>query len=207
MSVKPVLQISLLLCLICASCKTMKYARNAGDTLADQLTEAGYGKLFQYAGQVELHRLYDQHGQAAFERLAGDASATSLARLLACEVLYFQSQAPRLAVAAQALVYVAVLDAQSIGSANPWGTPRDPNILGQRIIRFGADAVPFLIDLLGNTTVLSYAGSREATSGNLYQYRIKDLAASLICAIRGVPYVFQQDFGGRDAWIAEHLGK
>jgi hypothetical protein len=192
-----------------AGCKTMPSSKTptASSSLATQLTETGYESLFLTQDLSDLQALVDQFGEAAFDDLVRDSTASYHPRLLAAEGLFALQKQPTASAAQLAQIYVAALEQQFLNIANPWGTPKALGNLSKRILEFGADAVPFLIDLLGNTTVLSYAGSREATSGNLYQYRIKDLAASLICAIRGVTYVFQQDFGERDAWIVEHLGK
>lgn len=63
--------------------------------------------------------------------------------------------------------------------------------------------VPILLKPLhNNTTVLQYAGSREATAGNIYQYLVADMTASILCAILHPPYTFHKDIAERDAWIA-----
>jgi hypothetical protein len=49
----------------------------------------------------------------------------------------------------------------------------------------GPAAIRPFAQLLDDATPIEYAGSREATFGNAYQFRVKDIAASLIARIIG----------------------
>ena len=49
--------------------------------------------------------------------------------------------------------------------------------------------------------LILYEGSQEATMGNSYQYRIKDIAAFYLSKITNIPIQFYQDFEKRDAEI------
>jgi hypothetical protein len=67
----------------------------------------------------------------------------------------------------------------------------------------GDPAVPALVRLLDNTGApLTYAGSKEATVGNAYGYRIKDFAAYYLGRIRRIPVSFHSDVAERDQEIA-----
>lgn len=94
-------------------------------------------------------------------------------------------------------------------SANLWGylyEMDDVGVLGNHFIQLGDEAVPELYKLLDNEEQVLYDGSRDATIGNEYQYRIKDFAAFYISKIKNIPVKFYQDFDERDKEI-ERLKK
>ncbi len=86
--------------------------------------------------------------------------------------------------------------------ANPWGLPGDPGPLSQQVIALGKAATGPLLDALDDATAMTYSGSREATVGNSYHWRVKDQAAALLAALRGEALVPDVDPKKRDKAIA-----
>ena len=72
---------------------------------------------------------------------------------------------------------------------------------GQHFVALGEPAVPALVSLLDDTTRLEYGGSKEATVGNSYAYRVKDFAAFYLSRIRNLPFDVVQDPAARDKAI------
>ena len=88
--------------------------------------------------------------------------------------------------------------------ANAWGLlyeDDDVGFIGKRIIHIGNAAVPYLYELLNNEEGVLYEGSEEATIGNSYQYRIKDIAAFYIAKIKNIPITYYKEFDKRDKEI------
>ncbi len=87
---------------------------------------------------------------------------------------------------------------------NWWGMPGQYlERLGRTTVAFGAAAVPCLSLLLEDARPLGYFGSEEPTLSRSRQYRVRDLAAYLLAAIRGVPYEDAQRPDERDRFIEE----
>jgi hypothetical protein len=86
--------------------------------------------------------------------------------------------------------------------ANPWGLPGDPGPLSQQVIALGKAATGPLLDALDDATAMTYSGSREATVGNSYHWRVKDQAAALLAALRGEALMPDVDPKKRDKAIA-----
>jgi hypothetical protein len=78
--------------------------------------------------------------------------------------------------------------------------------LGKKVISFGKIALPFLVKLLDDDGTVFYEGSKEATIGNAYHYRIKDFAAFYISKITNNPIQFYKNYKDRDREI-ERLKK
>jgi hypothetical protein len=99
-------------------------------------------------------------------------------------------------------VYVAAL----AGAAYPnrWGLPYSvtSSPTSQRLIALGAPAAAALTPLFSDQRELAYEGSEEATIASRHHLRVKDLAAALVAAIRGVAFVEDPAPAARDAAIA-----
>lgn len=164
-------------------------SRHEPGSLERRLTGLGFMELFQRLDQHALDEVW-QHGaaRAPLEALALDVSAAALARFLAAEILFVKAPKypPRRAAKALADVYARALAEQLTGMANPWGLPGEPDeATARHAIVLGKSAVPAFEQLLDDKREVHYGGSREATVGNQYRYRVKDVAAALIEAIRG----------------------
>jgi hypothetical protein len=141
-----------------------------------------------------------------------DASSSSKARLIACEIL----------VRRDPLKYRDVLDTSSLSALsvtalrastfdlNWWGFLRMDEVgpLGERLITLGEGAIPALIPLLDiHESAGVYSGSVESKEGNSDQPRVSDFAAFFIAKIKDLPYHFHRDDDSlRDAEI-ERLKK
>ena len=172
--------------------------------LAGTLVDMGYRQLFQGLGAEDLEKIWDQPGAPeALAKLAADEQASDQARFLAAEILFYKDTQypPETMHTALASVYAAALANNFTQMANPWGLPDSLDEVGQHVIALGEAAVPSLVPLLDNTTPAIYGGSKEATVGNSYQYRIKDLAAYLISQIMAIPYTVKTNPDERDPEI------
>ena len=99
-------------------------------------------------------------------------------------------------------VYVAALAGASY--PNRWGLPYSvaSSPTSRRLSALGAPAEAALIPLLSDQRELAYEGSEESTIASRDHLRVKDLAAALVAAIRGVPFVEDPAPAARDAAIA-----
>jgi hypothetical protein len=175
--------------------------------LAEKLMALGYGGLFQSYDESALNAIWDEPG--APEALAGlvlDAEAPALARFLAAEILFSQRETypPQEHKPQLASVYAAALAGNFTEVANAWGLPEVVRgSAGEHFVALGDAAVPALLDLAEDDRRVYYAGSQEATLGNSYRYRVKDLAAFYISQITGLPFTVDPDPEKRDASIEE----
>lgn len=180
---------------------------NAGGTkmrdLARRLTALGYEGLFERLGDRELDALWGEPGmREQLDSLAVDASAPAEARFLAAELLFRKRPGypPPAARAALAVAYAEALKGTS--SANRWGLPGElDGAAGQHLVQLGDAAAAPLEALLSDNRRVQYAGSKEATVGNEYEYRVKDLAAFFLSRIQNVPYVVREQPAARDGEI------
>ena len=62
-------------------------------------------------------------------------------------------------------------------------------------------AVPAFAGLLDNDAEMEYSGSEEATLASDYRLRVNDIAAFIICQIKGIPYELKETPEERDADI------
>lgn len=171
-------------------------------TLAARLVAVGYEKLFLSLDGGELERIWKEPGAAqALEQVA--AQGAPEARVLAAEALFARKQGYRPAdPASLAGAYAQALRKAEL--ANPWGMPGElDGPLGQHLVSLGEAAVPALVPLLEDTRQVTYGGSKEATVGNDYAYRVKDLAAFYLSKIKKAPLAVPESPKARDAEIAK----
>jgi hypothetical protein len=173
----------------------------SGD-LAAELAGIGYLELFLRLDDTAIDLAY--RDPAAFRRLALDDAAPALSRFLAAEVLFardpaFPSPSERSSLS---FLYAQALRRNLTRMANPWSLPGllDGTVAGH-VLALGVAAVPAFTPLLDDATSVSYSGSREATYGNSFGYRVRDVAAELIAGLIGVPYPVHTDPARRDAEI------
>lgn len=181
--------------------------------LADKLVESGYEGLFLYGDESEIDAIWNEPGNPErLQALISDDAISWPARFLAAEILFakkedFQTKEmlmPLAAIYAHALAQTGVSTDGAYFPANIWGflyELDDPGEVGQHFIDLGEAAIPELKSLLDNDDYVLYEGSREATVGNQYNYRIKDFAAFYISKIKHTSIIFHQDLGKRDREI------
>jgi hypothetical protein len=184
--------------------------QNPTSELAHKLMSRAYGEFFVLpAHDQTVERVWaDPQNRPVLEALVADTTQPVAARFLAAEVLFARdfTFTSRISPAMVAEVYARTLEQNLTGMANSWGLLYEHNDAGPAGIRFvmlGEPAVPALTRLLDNDGApLLYDGSKEATVGNGYHYRIKDFAAYYLGRIRRIPVVFHREPGERDQEIA-----
>jgi hypothetical protein len=178
---------------------------NTETQLAHDLVDLGYTELFMRYDEEAIDSIWDRpNAPAALAELVLDSSAADQARFLAAEVLFARDDSyPPDSVKSQlAPVYAAALTGNYTEMANPWGLPEElDGEVGQHVVQLGESAVPSLVPLLEDDTSIQYGGSKEATYGNAYQYRVKDVAAFLIGQITGLAYEVHMSPTDRDTEI------
>lgn len=172
---------------------------------AATLTGFGYLELFLRGDDRALDEVWGRpDSPEQLRRLALDTHAAPLPRFLAAEVLFARDATfPRPSeYGPLARLYVEALHRTMTGMANPWGLPGElDGPAATHLLALGNSTVSALAPLLDDEGDLRYSGSKEATVGNSYDYRVKDMAASLIAALLGVAYPVHLDPRDRDAEI------
>ena len=184
--------------------------QNQTSDLARKLTSGAYGEFFVLpAHDQTVERIWaDPANRPALEALTADAGQPLAARFLAAEVLFARDVTftTRLPGGVIADIYAHALEQNLTGMANSWGLLYeldDAGPVGIRFVMLGEAAVPALVRLLDNAGApLIYDGSKEATVGNAYHYRIKDFAAFYLGRIRRIPVTFHRELPERDQEIA-----
>lgn len=184
--------------------------QNQTSDLARKLTSRAYGDFFVLPAHAQtVERVWaDPQNRPVLEALVADPAQPEEARLLAAEVLFARdfTFTSRVSPAAVAEIYTRALEQNLTGMANSWGLlydHGDAGPVGIRLVMLGDPAVPALSRLLDDGRApLTYAGSKEATVGNGYHYRVKDFAAYYLGRIRGIAVAFHQDPADRDQEIA-----
>ncbi len=132
-----------------------------------------------------------------------DPSADGEARFLAAELwLAGHRELPPPADAAEvAALYARALAEGWVADAGPWGLPGEVGPIGLHVLRLGDAAVTALRPLLDDARGVVYGGSVEATAGNRYGYRVKDLAAFYLARLVPLPYELHVTPAERDREI------
>jgi hypothetical protein len=171
--------------------------------LTDRLTSLGYVNLFMRLDDAGLNELWDKPGaQVGLTSILMDQCANTEARFLAAEILFERLPGfpPDKLRTLLGQLYVCALSQAEMG--NPWGLPGElDGQAGQHLVKIGGPAIKALFGLLDDQRQILYAGSEEATFGNSFRYRIKDLAAFYISKIGGHPYVLYETPEARDTEI------
>ncbi len=167
------------------------------------LLDAGYTNLFLRFNDDHIDDIWNRRGAAGhLEELVIDDSADIHARFLAAEILHAKQAdyPPQSAETALASIYANALETTEM--ANLWGLPGELDAApAKHFVALGEAAIPALSELLQNEREIIYAGSREATYGNSYNYRVKDVAAFYLSQILDIPYEVHLDPSERDSEI------
>lgn len=171
--------------------------------LEEELISLDYEDLFLRLDYTNLEKLWNAPDMPSrLAELALNPEASNKARFLAAEILFHEQSdyPPQEAIEQLVSVYADALSNADI--ANPWGLPGElGDQAGKHFVQLGELAVPALIAMLDNKRPVLYSGSKEATVGNSYNYRVKDFAAFYISQIRHLPYVVHEQQQTRDAEI------
>ena len=170
-------------------------------TPSSPIDSLDYPQLFAMGMGEQL--LSSDEKVTQLEIFVRNAANAPYERLLAAELLYRKQGYYQLDVAA-----MAELHAEAIKNArmhNPWGLPGEPYDFGESLLSLGETVESALKPLLTDTNKLVYFGSEEPTIAKMYNYRVADLAASLLAAKFGIPFIDNRNSAERDEWIKENF--
>ena len=175
--------------------------------LAQQLENLGYLELFMRMNNEALDSIWKtKSNRTLLVTLCSESNHSALSRFLASEILYFKDNALlKTAIKRQLLpVYVEILAHKENVSANVWGLPNTVGEVGHHLLDLDDkyQVIHALLPLLEDTSKILYDGSREATMGNSYNYRIKDIAAFYISQKAALPYSVKKTPKDRDEEIS-----
>lgn len=184
-------------------------AMTGKEKLAKDLVEGTYGTFYNYYNHEEtidsIWGIEENHG--LLYEIVEDVELNGKARFLAAEILFSRELTflSRFKGEMVAGIYADALVNNYTGNANTWGLLYEPDDFGPVGIRFdmiGKAAIPTLVGLLDNSDHGTfYEGSKEATMGNSYNYRIKDFAAFYLGKIIGYELKYFESFEQRDEQI------
>ena len=183
-----------------------------------QLLDIGYKQLFMHADDSKLKKIWNKgENKTELLNIITTDKSSDHGIFLAAEVLrHFQIPFKEKHYEELAKAYVYALEYSDLYkddfihlNGNLWGflyELDDVGFLGKQLLEFGEPAIPFLIMLLNDEGKILYEGGQDASMGNSYQYRIKDVAAFYLSKIVGKSIQFHQEIKDRDAEI-EHFKK
>lgn len=175
--------------------------------LAATLRQTGFMDLFQAQDRSLLEGIWSGGlARHALEEIVADSAADANSRFLAAEILFNNDPAypPADRIEELAEIYTEALRHAGQMAANPWGLPgRAAGVIAGHVYRLGVTVVSDLQTLLDDQHSVSYDGSKEATIGNSYAYRVKDIAAELISHLLDVPFGPERNLELRDKAIQE----
>lgn len=186
-----------------------KEMNNSTGSFAEKLVAREFGDFFVYPMHDEtIEKIWsDSRNPQLLDTILDDDTVSDEAKFLACEVFFkkdiffMQRHSPEKV----AEIYAKALSNNFTGMANSWGLlyeRHDEGTVGVVFLTIGEKAIPALSKLLDDErTNLKYVGSKEATLGNSYEYRIKDFAAYYIGRILGTPLKYYSDLADRDEQI------
>jgi hypothetical protein len=163
-----------------------------------------YVELFLSLDPAALDEVWARAEPTALRQIVADPRAPARCRFLCAEVLFARDTAfPKgMDPAALARVYAHALAANVTQMANPWGLPGElDGPVVRHVLTLGRPAAAAFAPLLDDATQVMYGGSKEATVGNSYRYRVKDVAASVVAAVLGIDYGVTDDPADRDERI------
>lgn len=164
----------------------------------------GYRYVFMMGSYSEADSMWDMDSsRQVLEHLVDDDKFGMRAQFFAATILFDHCDwRPEGELKVKvAKIYATALRENYTGIGNPWGVPDDTGDIGEHILGFGQVLVTEFKPLLKCKTPVRYEGSRTATMGMQGKFRVKDIAASYICAVRGMKFDASQDHRGRDKQI------
>jgi hypothetical protein len=190
---------------------------NSHEDLARRIASSNYRQLVS-EGSVEAEEIWANGGNVGgLKAIVSDKAQPARVRFLALELWWSKkgelpaeiSKSQAASVLVPALSHTPWIEDNWGLSGNDWGFLwyMDANgidgarQLGQHLIALGEEALPPLIALLSDDSLIEYEGSKEAMLGNDLSYRVKDLAAYFIGRITGDQIPFEEEISKRDALI------
>jgi hypothetical protein len=142
-----------------------------------------YTRLFLSGGDSKSDSIWNEgSNREALECMVADSAIEKRSRFLAAELLFVKSDwIPSGQLKTDvAFLYADALVGNYTEKANHWGLPDDVGMVGKHVLLLGDDAMRAFYPLLNCKTPVHYLGSKAATAGRIYKYRIKDIAATYI---------------------------
>jgi len=183
------------------------------DKFEKKLIDIAYPGLFMYGSKSLADSVWNNgNNLAKLEKLIESKNSSLHSKFLAAEILrHFEIKAKAKHYDILSEAYTYALANSSIYkegfiqlNGNLWGflyEMDDTGYLGKQLIKYGDRCIPGLVKLLNDDNIVLYEGSKEATIGNSYQYRIKDIAAFYIAKIKNITINYYKDFEDRDKEI------
>ena len=173
--------------------------------IIEELSKQHYNELFLYNNE---QKFIGEEYQTLLEEIFMDAEYSQEVRFLASELILQKREnyiTPKNAIVLSGIYVKALQNTEDYElSGNLWGfldVYEDFGVLGNRIMEIGTPIIIPLSELLENDVIVSYEGSRNATTMNAKFIRVKDIAAFYISKITEIPITFYQDLEKRDVEI------
>jgi hypothetical protein len=164
-----------------------------------------YTRLFLSGGDSKSDSIWNEgSNREALECMVADSAIEKRSRFLAAELLFIKSDwipSGRLKTDV-AFLYAEALKGNYTEKANHWGLPDDVGMVGKHVLLLGDDAMVAFYPLLSCKTPVHYYGSKVATAGKIYKYRIKDIAATYISSLLNKTFNAERAPVFRDLQIA-----
>ncbi|HSY61907.1 MAG TPA: hypothetical protein VK796_08535 [Cytophaga sp.] len=148
-----------------------------------KIEDGGYTNILWQANNKLLDELWlDGINEKELQKIWLNKKEKVLTRLIAAEILFkkdnsFPGSNKKIKILLAELYTEALADKGTV-NGNIWGLPGFIGQAGENLLKSDANAcIDSLKLLLNNSQQLIYVGSREATTGNEYRYRVKDIAA------------------------------
>lgn len=175
------------------------------EDIVSTLLRHGFIELFLRMDETLLNEIWSYPGNRdKLYELITDHDAPEEARFLSSEILFLKEKKfpPDNLKNELSQLYASILGQGGSVNANIWGLPGFLNGgTGQHVVALGQTIVKDFSSLLQNTGRVYYEGSRDATQGNAYKYRIKDLAAFFLATVLNIPYTVYKEPESRDEEI------
>lgn len=178
--------------------------------IAKKIKEHGYINIFWQVDDMLLNELWANGSNRNELQKIWQSKAMDLEiRLTAAEILFkkdslFAGANQKIKISLTRL-YTDALNNNGTINGNIWGLPGFIGPAGENLFKTDKnESVRLLKLLLKNKQELNYIGSKDATYGNEYRYRVKDVAAFYLSKLLGVNYKISKDLGNREIEI-QHL--
>ena len=145
-----------------------------------------YAKLLLSGSDNKADSIWSvANSREILECMVSDTMLEKRSRFFAAEILFTKSDwMPTGQMKADvALLYAEALLGNYAEKANPWGLPDDVGMIGEHVVLLGDEAIKAYYPLLSCKTSVQYYGSKAATAGKIYKYRVKDIAATYISSL------------------------
>lgn len=176
--------------------------------LAAYLKSTDYSHLFFMDAYTKGDSIWDSDTTGrVLQIIVADNKVDYCSRFFSAQILFSHSSwVPEGELKkAVADLYARALRDNFTEVANPWGIPDDYGDAGKNVVKLGEDAIEAFRPLLHCRKKMFYIGSKTATIGGIYRYRVKDIAANYIIAIKNFRYSLDEKMPLRRRLTICHL--